>query len=70
MSQGSHVPNLKALGAPQKKCQPRTDSRPPAQPHLEFKVMGGGLQMISLTSLLVSATPIIRKKKQLKLQSL
>ena len=38
MSQGSHLPNLKALGAPQKKCQLRTDSRPASQPHLEFKV--------------------------------
>ena len=39
MSQGSYVPNLKALGAPKKKCQLRTDARPPSQPpNLEFKV--------------------------------
>ena len=42
MSQGLYVPNLKALGAPKKKCQLHTDGRTPSQPasqpHLEFKV--------------------------------
>ena len=38
MSQGLYVPNLKALGAPKKKCQLHTHSQPASHPHLEFKV--------------------------------